>query len=64
MKRHELKPLKKPVSVKTQSELRQEVDTCVRHLTQAIEKDPKKAAKIFEAWLDQDPKLDQKKRVA
>ena len=64
MKRHEIKPFKKPVSAKTQSEFRQEIDTCVRHLTQAIEKDPKKAAKIFEAWLDQAPKSDQKKRAA
>jgi hypothetical protein len=46
------------------SELRQEIDTSIRFITQAINKDPKKAAKIFEGWMDTSAKSDKKKRAA
>ena len=61
MKRHEIKPLKTPSNP---TQLRQEVDACIRHITQVIEKDPKKAAKIFEGWLDTPASPSQKKRAA
>ena len=61
MKRHEIKSPKTPSNP---TQLRQEVDTCIRHITQVIETDPKKAAKIFETWLGQSAKADSKKRAA
>ena len=68
MTRHVIKQLNQKTSAKTQtknpSQLRQEIDTCVRHITQVVERDPKKAAKIFEAWLQGEQAIDKKKRAA
>ena len=45
-------PASKPVSTASQPTNKQEIDAAIRHLSKFIESDPKKAAKIFESWLD------------
>ena len=66
MTRHSIKPLKSVSknSNKNPTQLRQEIDECVRHIAQAVNNDPKKAAKIFEGWLQQDQAIEKKKRAA
>jgi hypothetical protein len=36
---------------------RQEIDTCVKVIADLLQNDPKKAAKIFEGWLDTPSKM-------
>ncbi len=43
---------------------RQEIDTCVKDLARLIERDPKKASKVFEAWLEGKAPPQRKKRAA
>ena len=54
-------PKSKPAN---SSDLRQELDTVTKHITQAIIKDPKKAATIFEGWINRDAAEQKKKRAA
>lgn len=49
-----------PPSTTTQ----QEVDALARELSERISKNPKKAARIFEVWLNGKPKSQTKKRAA
>ncbi len=54
MKQHKIKPMgTKPVTQDTphQAQTKQEFDAGLKKVAQVIEKDPKKAAKIFESWL-------------
>ena len=56
-----------PASKASQPTNKQEIDAAIRHLSKFIESDPKKAAKIFESWLDssqQAKKSNIKKRAA
>lgn len=66
MTRHTIKPLKSVPknSNKTPTQLRQEIDECVRHIAHVVNQDPKKAAKIFEGWLQQEQAIEKKKRAA
>ena len=43
---------------------RQEIDRCVKDLARLIERDPKKASKVFEAWLEGKASPLRKKRAA
>jgi hypothetical protein len=43
---------------------RQEIDTCVKDLARLIERDPKKASKVFESWLGGKAPPQRKKRAA
>jgi len=54
----------KPAPEQRGTTTRQEIDTLTRHVTGKIVKNPDKAAKIFENWLDQKPKSKGKKSAA
>ena len=43
---------------------RQEIDACVKDLARLIGKDPHKAAKVFESWLDGNSKPSSRKKAA
>jgi hypothetical protein len=43
---------------------RQEIDEIAKHIAGHIEKNPSKAAKLFESWLNGKPKAQTKKRAA
>jgi hypothetical protein len=43
---------------------RQEIDEISKHIAQHIEKNPAKAARLFENWLKGKPKSQQKKKAA
>ena len=43
---------------------RQEIDSLSRSVGKLIEKDPKKAAKVFESWLSGSASKDRKKKAA
>jgi hypothetical protein len=65
MKRYTTTPAQQPKSTASNSsELRQELDAVTKHITQAIIKDPKKAATIFEGWLAPAASGQKKKRAA
>ncbi|MBU6155192.1 MAG: hypothetical protein KGP28_12885 [Bdellovibrionales bacterium] len=43
---------------------RQEIDEAAKHLANHIEKNPKKAARLFESWLNQKPKGQPRKKAS
>jgi hypothetical protein len=43
---------------------RQEIDACVKDLARLIERDPKKASKVFEGWLEGKAPPQRKKKAA
>lgn len=54
----------KPQAKTPPTTTRQEIDEGLKTLTQVVEKDPKKAAEIFKAWLNKPSKIVKPKRAA
>ena len=44
--------------------MRREIDACLKLITAEIEKNPKKAAQIFEVWLGEKSLKNQKRKAA
>jgi hypothetical protein len=64
----QLKIVKQPANTTPKSipttTTRQEIDTLAKGIAKIIEKDPKKASRIFEAWLGTPSQNSSKKRSA
>ena len=67
MKQHKINPKPQPnVAARTQDpkQIRQEIDTFIAHIGEMIKKDPKKAAKIFDSWINKPSKSKSSKKAA
>ena len=65
MKHYKLNPKPAAATPKTSTPTtRQEVDAMTKQIGKHIEKDPKKAAKVFESWLAGSSKTQSKKKAA
>ncbi len=55
-----------PVQLRSQDQnmLRREIDDCIKRITVEIEKNPKKAARLFEIWLGEKSVTHQKRKAA
>ncbi len=59
MKQHKI-----PAPTKNSTQLRQEIDHCVKEIMNKISNNPKKAALILEAWTKEQSKPQKHKRAA
>ena len=67
MKQHKIspKPQQKGTSqTQDAKQIRQEIDTFISHIGEMIKKNPRKAAKIFDSWIEKPAKSKSTKKVA
>jgi hypothetical protein len=50
----------KPSNPTPLSQLRQEIDAAIREITETVKKDPKKAVKVLESWVNQNQSAKEK----
>ena len=59
MKQHKVVPI-----TPNPSSTRQEIDAYLKQITRLVEKNPKKIAAVFKAWIDTPAKASKSKRAA